>query len=57
MTPTTLTTRTAEPEVAGPVAWEPCPAAQSAEAGAALCDACGWPIEDHAPGDDLPAAA
>ena len=57
MNPTSLTTRTAEPEAADPVAWEPCPAAQSADAGAVLCDACGWPIEDHAPGDDLPAAA
>ncbi|HSO94984.1 MAG TPA: hypothetical protein VLV81_02975 [Acidimicrobiia bacterium] len=57
MTPTTLATRTAEPEAAAPVAWEPCASAQSAEVGAALCDACGWPVDDHTPVDNLPAAA
>jgi hypothetical protein len=52
MNTTARTTLTSDPEAAAPVSWEPCAEARSAEFGG-LCEDCGWPLDDHTPGDGL----
>ncbi len=37
------------PELAAPVAWEPCTDGRPADLGAGLCHRCGWPLDDHTP--------
>jgi hypothetical protein len=54
MDTTTLVIPTSEP--AAPVAWEPCAEGRWAELGAGLCEDCGWPLDDHTPGDGFRAA-
>jgi len=55
MPTTPLATVTADPDAAAPVSWEPCAEARPAEFGG-LCEGCGWPLDDHTPGDDCRAA-
>lgn len=51
---TTLVTPTSEP--AAPVSWEPCAEARWVEVGAGCCETCGWPLDEHPPGDGAPVA-
>jgi hypothetical protein len=54
MTTTPLLTPAWEP--AAPVTWEPCAEGRPEQPGAVLCGDCGWPLDDHTPGDTVPAA-
>jgi len=49
MPTTAFTIPTSEP--AAPVSWEPCTEGRSGDLGAGCCEACGWPLDDHTPGD------
>jgi hypothetical protein len=51
MNTTALVTPGSEP--ADPVAWEPCGDGRPDELGATLCHRCGWPLDEHAPGDPI----
>jgi hypothetical protein len=55
MNTTALAPVTSDPEAAAPVSWEPCAEARPAVLGG-LCEDCGWPLDDHTPGDDFGAA-
>ena len=54
MPTTAFTIPTSEP--AAPVSWEPCTEGRSGDFGAGCCEACGWPLDDHTPGDDVRSA-
>jgi hypothetical protein len=43
-------------EAAAPVAWEPCTDGRAGDGGGGCCETCGWPLDDHTPGDGVRAA-